>query len=88
MNTNEIPVGSRQANTKTKKKAKLFQKVFVVEMREVHIQGYRVYGCKTVAEAIEKANAGEGELNDAHFEYSHTLPIEASHVSIEMEEVK
>jgi hypothetical protein len=46
--------------------------MFVVEQREVHIQGVLIEA-KDEAEAIERVSRAEGEYLDATFEYSHML---------------
>jgi hypothetical protein len=48
---------------------------FIVYVREVHVQGYRV-DAKDAKEAVAKVENGEGDLLDSHFEYSHTLDSE------------
>jgi hypothetical protein len=45
---------------------------FRVCVREVHIQGY-VVEAASPDEAIGKVADGEGEMDEGHFEYSHTL---------------
>lgn len=66
----------------------LFQKVFVVEVKEVHVQSYRVYGAKTPEMAKKIVEDGGGDIDEAAFEYSHTLPSDGWRVTMDMEEVK
>jgi len=45
---------------------------YMVLVREVHVQGYLVQA-ETPDQAKEIVRNGGGELNEAYFEYSHTL---------------
>lgn len=51
------------------------QKLFRVNVREVHIQGYLVKAASEKA-AKQKVVDGGGDLCDDSFEYSHTLDPE------------
>ena len=48
------------------------KKAFVVGVREVYVQPYRVVA-ETPEEAVRLVADGEGDILDADFEYSHTL---------------
>ena len=48
------------------------KKVFIVSVREVHVQPYRV-AAETPEEAVRLVADGGGDALDAGFEYSHTL---------------
>ena len=48
---------------------------FIVEVREVHIQGYEIEA-ETEEQAKDLIREGNGDLIDGHFEYSHTLDSE------------
>lgn len=48
------------------------KKAFIVYVREVHIQPYRVLA-ETPKEAIRLVSDGDGEILDCCLEYSHTL---------------
>jgi len=51
------------------------ERIFIVNVREVYIQPYRVLA-KTAEEAIGLVKEGEGEIMEGSLEYSHTLEPE------------
>lgn len=57
--------------------------LYRVQVREVHIQGYLVLA-GSEEEALEKIIQGEGEIDEADFEYSHTLD-HRDHSTLEIE---
>ena len=48
------------------------EKAFIVGVREVHVQPYRVLA-ETPEEAVRLVAGGDGDILDADFEYSHSL---------------
>ena len=48
------------------------KKAFIVGVREVHVQPYRVMA-ETPEEAVRLVTGGDGDILDADFEYSHSL---------------
>jgi hypothetical protein len=55
---------------------------FIVSVREVHVQGYRV-NADDEESAKDVVRAGGGDLLEERFEYSHTLDSETWSVEIE-----
>ena len=51
------------------------KKKFIVEVREVHVQPFKVEA-DSKAEAIETVKEGGGEIIENAFKYSHTLDSE------------
>ncbi len=60
----------------------MVKKKFVVTIREVYIQPYKVKA-KNEDEAIDIVRNGGGELWEDMFEYSHTLDSDSWTVSLE-----
>lgn len=58
------------------------KKVFIVAVREVHVQDYKVEA-ETKEEAIQKINNCEGEVLEGRMEYSHALESDTWTVSEE-----
>ena len=88
-------VGMGQVSAKTKKRVKdalkgkkmELYRPFIVSVKEVHTQEYRV-SAKTAKEAISMVVEGEGEIDESSFEYSHTLPADSWTVREEEEPAK
>ncbi len=51
------------------------QRCFIVGVREVHVQPYKVWA-RTPEEAVRIVEDGGGEMIEDGFEYSHTLDSE------------
>lgn len=49
---------------------------FIVNVREVHVQPY-VVSARSLDKAIHLVEAGEGEVWEGAFEYSHTLETDS-----------
>lgn len=47
-------------------------KSYIVYVREVHVQGYRVKA-ENEEQAKDEVREGKGDLLESYFEYSHTL---------------
>jgi len=54
------------------RKRKLATRLFRVEVQEVHTQDYLVRA-NDEEDAINKVYDGKGQIDESHFEYSHTL---------------
>lgn len=55
---------------------------FRVIRREIHVQGVLVEA-GTPEQAVEIVREGGGELDEAHFEYSHTMSPDSWTVEVE-----